>query len=182
MSEHGSLVKPSRTARKLEQRKSKRDRRTAEDDNKRAVRARDLHRCRFPLCGCKKLGLRLEVSHDTHKGMGGNPKGDRSTPSGMILFCLHRHQDGRISRHRGTLRTVPLSAAGNNGPLAFEVDAAIVASILPAGVKDLIVPINAAIRGNDYWLEVARERKIQVLEPLEPWQERILGMLAEMEA
>ncbi len=156
------LVKPSRTARKKAERETKLAREKHESTNKQLVRVRDLRRCRFPLCGCKKLGLRLEVSHDRHKGMGGNPEGDRSLMPRMILFCVHRHQDGAISRHKGTLRTVPLTSRGNNGPVAFEV-------------------ILEALTGAPEWVEVARERSVCELEPLLEWQRTVLLKLAEMD-
>jgi hypothetical protein len=75
----------------------------------------------------------------------------------MVLLCTHRHQHGRISRHAGTLRSVYLTPDGYDGPVAWEIE-----------------------MGGE-WFEVARESTPGVLEPLNPQQERILHLLAEMD-
>lgn len=120
---NGPFWKPSTTDRKKTEKVTKAELRELERLAKSAVRHRD-RVCRFPLCGCKKLGLRLEVAHADHKGMGGNPEGDRSTPDRMILLCTHRHQDGAVSLHKGTLWAKPLTAEGYNGPVRWLIDAA----------------------------------------------------------
>jgi hypothetical protein len=188
----GDLAKPSRTARKKAKRKTAYDRMTEEWSNKRAAKHRDGHRCRFPLCGCRKLGVkldaRLEASHDQHKGMGGNPAGDRSVTELLVSLCLHRHQDGQVSRHKGTLRSRYLSDRGNNGPLAWDVDAAYVLEALrraghalPEGGL-LLVPLEyQGLNDTVEWVEVAREFRVQQLMPLADWQTAVLKQLAEME-
>lgn len=160
--------KPSRTARKAKERETKLTRRTKEDQEKAKVRRRD-KRCRFPLCGCGRLKLRLEVSHQEHKGMGGNPAGDRSKAEGMIYLCVHRHQDGIISRHKGTMRVRALSLAGMNGRVAFDVDMRVVRRGLEG------------MAGGAAWKEVARESAPGQLEPLTAEQRAVLEQLAEME-
>lgn len=170
----GPNWKPSRTARKLEEAATKKAAANLEDKAKAAVRRRD-RGCRFPLCGCRKLGLGLvasaEVSHQKHKGMGGNPSGDRSTAAGMIQLCRHRHQDGVVSRHRGTLRIFPLNLEqGMDGPVAFCVD------MKGAGLYTL------ADNARGYaWRTLAHETRPGVLAPLEPWQRLILEELGRME-
>jgi len=158
--------KPSRTARQIKKRDATIKLKTGEDREKRKARARDLHRCRFPLCGCRRLVLPLEVSHDQHKGMGGDPTGDRSLANVMTLFCRHRHQFGAVSRHKGTMRTRYLTSAKANGPLAFDVDLSVGEFPRAPGTV---------------WFEVARESKPQVLEPLTFRQRQVLNYLAEME-
>lgn len=155
----GPNWKPSRTARKIHEKQVKADLLAKEMKAKKAVRQRDRHVCRFPLCGCRRLKLGLEVSHDNHKGMGGNPSGDRSTTEQMVLLCTHRHQFGAVSRHAGTLRAEPLTSAGYDGPVAWEVH-----------VEDW-----------GGWVEVARERKPGDLEPLTRLQLGLLQNLASME-
>lgn len=176
------LQKPSRTARTIEKVKSRRDLVTKERDNKKEVRRRDQYRCRFPLCGCKKLGLkldaRLEVSHDRHKGMGGDPSGERSIPKVMILLCLHRHQDGIFSRHKGTLRARPLNyAAGNDGPVVWELNL----DTLSYYTELLSPAVKRAANAQTGWVEIAREKRVQQLEPPLIWQRLILERLAEMD-
>lgn len=150
--------KPSRTARKKAEKKVKGERITKEVNAKKEVRIRDGYRCRFPLCGCQKLGLPKECVHRRHKGMGGNPTGDRSTPAGMIYVCNHRHQFGAVSFHKGTLEAIPLDeSTGYNGPVRWEVDTA------------------------EGWVEVARETSVQHIEPLTAKQSNILQLLAEMD-
>jgi hypothetical protein len=153
--------KPSRTARKLATLKARKDLKGQEDREKAKVRRRD-RGCRFPLCGCRKAGLRGEVSHDEHKGMGGNPPGDRSSTRTMVHLCFHRHQDGAISRHKGTLKSVYLTPQGYDGPVAWLVDLGEVA-------------------GPPEWVEVAREVRPGQLEPLTPRQEQLLAQLATLE-
>ena len=151
--------KPSRTARKLKERKKRLKRQTDEIKEKRIVRKRDKYRCRFPLCGCQKLGIRLEVSHDRHKGHYG---AEGSVAPLMVLLCFTRHQDGIVSRHHGTLRARYLTPKNYDGPVAWDIAASTV------GGK------------GDKWIEVARESAVQVLEPLTPQQRQLLEELAEM--
>ena len=65
----GQLPKVARRLKQI----ARKQRETAE---MRAVRRRD-RKCRFPLCGCATFGLPLDCSHQQHRGIGGNPRGDR---------------------------------------------------------------------------------------------------------
>ncbi len=109
---------PTAKARAKRARSSK----AAETANKQIVREQDEY-CRFPLCGCRRRGDPLHVSHQRHKGMGGNPAGDRSQPEGMILLCAWRHREAPISIDRGTLRWRALTLHGARGPVAWDVKA-----------------------------------------------------------
>ena len=158
--------KPARTARKIAQKQTRLDRQSHERREKALVRTRD-RVCRFPLCGCRRLGLASEVSHQVHKSQGGNPAGDRSLMSGLLLLCRHRHRDGAVSRHAGTLRAVALTADGMNGPIAWSVD-------LTALYPELAMTTN-------WWFEIAREeRGPQQWLPFNDSQRRVLEDLAEM--
>lgn len=160
--------KPSRTDRRRAQQQKQRARKTTEAAAKAEVRRRDRF-CRFPLCGCRSLGMAAaahsEASHHTHKGMGGNPSGNRSTADRMILLCRHRHQDGRVSIHKGTLRILPMTRAGMNGPVVFMID------VTAAGQAP-------SVRAK--WRVVARESRVGVLAPLARWQQALLERLATM--
>lgn len=143
-----------------------------EDAKKAEVRRRD-RGCRFPECGCKRYRLRLEVSHSRHKGMGGNPAGDRSEAALMVQLCDWRHQRGRIAVDRGTLRWRAQTDEGANGPIAWEVDGE---ALQPFGE----IPKVAHVFVPHGWIVVATERSIGVLQPLEDWQRVILHELAKM--
>lgn len=166
--------KATRTATKVAHHRTRMDRQKKERDHKAEARKRDQHRCRFPYCGCRTLKLALEarpeVSHDHHKGMGGNPAGDRSLARLLITLCLHRHQDSAISRHKGTLRTRYLSGEKNDGPVAWEVERETLLRLFPG----LAARIPARVR----WLEVARECAVQQTLPCLPWQVEVLEALA----
>jgi hypothetical protein len=139
---------------------------TVEKAKKLDVRTRD-KTCRVPLCGCRKFNLALHVSHSQHKGMGGNPKGDRSAPELMVLVCSARHRENLVSIDRASLRWRPLTKDGANGPIAWDVDA----RCLKAG-------------GGDYkrtWVEVARETAIRSWAPFTRDQKAILTKLSGME-
>lgn len=139
----------------------------AEDDSKRAVRLRDGF-CRFPLCGCKRFNLARAVCHSRHKGMGGNPKGDRSKPPLMILLCSARHRENVISVDRGTLVVTALTDKGLGGPCSFWIDPRALAAGKPTG--------------RERWIEVGRETgALHQFEPFTPAQQAILDRLAKMD-
>src|SRR5262245_41830807 len=69
-----------------------------EDAEKAKVRRRD-KRCRFPLCGCGRMQLQLDVAHSGplgHKKMGGDPDGHTSVSSNLLLVCRARHKELRF--------------------------------------------------------------------------------------
>jgi hypothetical protein len=144
-----------------------------EDKSKAEVRRRD-KRCRFPLCQCRKFGLQLHCAHSKHKGMGGNPKGERSAPELMVYVCSARHRENRMAIDRGTVRWRPLTEYGANGPIAWELEGE---ALQPFGsavnlAGDVFVPHG--------WVEVARETAVGVLAPLADWQRKTLRALAAM--
>ena len=158
--------KPLASTRRLAKAQTRRHLKSHEELHKRLVRKRDGYHCRFPQCGCRTLGWPLEVSHFLHhKAMGGNPRGDRSVSDSMMLLCRHRHQEGAVSLHKGTLKVQVLTERGADGPVAWLVD-------LDA------IPVHGH---GSHWFEVARESTVQQLEPLDEWQEDILLRLAEMD-
>ncbi len=144
----------------------------AERVNKEKVRLRD-RQCRFPMCGCKNLRIPCSVlkrvptvSHDEHKGMGGDPTGERSQPHRMLLLCKWRHQDAPVSRHAGTIETVYLTEKGNDGPLEWRID---LGAVYPGQYRRHV------------WFVLAREIEPGVVGALTPQQCDVLDTLAEME-
>lgn len=123
--------------------------------NKAAVRKADRF-CRWPLCGCRKFKLVLHVAHLAHKGIGGNPRGDRSQPDNMILLCIVRHKEGRVSLDQGTAAIRPLTSKGTRGPCAFD------------------------LRLGKSWIEVAREIAPHEFYPILGYNRERLEKLARM--
>lgn len=120
------IPKPSASARKMLKKQARGKLQTQERDNKTEAKKRDGYRCRFPLCGCKKLGLVLEASHwRQHKGMGGDPQGLRSDVPDLITVCPHRHRDGVIAIDKGTLEVRPVNKRqGASGCVEWWMDGA----------------------------------------------------------
>jgi hypothetical protein len=136
-----------------------------ERNHKTEVRRRDRY-CRFPLCGCRRFKLPTHASHGKHKGMGGNPKEDRSRPEDMLLVCSARHQDNRVAIHRGTLKIQPLDGRDYGGPCKWIVD------LRAMGDSPLyMIP---------KWFEVAREKARHEFEAFTPQQRAVLEELREM--
>ena len=159
---HGSFFKTP-IAQKVVRVKAARVVKAKEEAKKVDVRKRD-KRCRVPLCGCKTFGLALHVSHSQHKGMGGNPAGDRSAPELMVLVCSARHRENVISIDRGTLRWRPLTKKGADGPIAWDVD---------------LVALHGK-HGAANWVEVARETAVRSWVPFTRKQKGLLLTLALM--
>lgn len=146
-----------------------------EKDKKGEVRKRDKY-CRFPLCGCKRFGLALHVSHLIHKGPGGNPKGDRSEPEIMVYVCSARHRENIFAIDQKTIRWRALTPKGANGPIAWDIK---IADLKKHGAADALRLALGGISGQ--WLEIARETGIHLYEPSTPEQVVILAWLRGME-
>lgn len=134
-------------------------RKTKEDAIMRRVRVRDKY-CRFPLCGCGKFKLRLDVAHSEHRGMGGNPSLDCTKTESMVLVCAARHRENQIALDRGTARWKPLSDLGADGCIAWEIE--------------------VTIGGQTSWMEVARETRPHEFGWLTDVQRETLSILREM--
>ena len=87
-----------------------------EESEKRAVRIRDGHKCRWPGCRNGK-DIRTEVAHLNDKGIGGDHSA-RSTRDQMMLLCFLCHQ-GPNSLHAKTRHIEPLTDRGTDGVCAF---------------------------------------------------------------
>lgn len=166
-------------------RKKHRTVKAAENANKTKVRVRDAL-CRFPKCGCWRFNYFLAVSHQTHKGMGGDSTGERSQPEIMILVCSPRHREHRVAIDKGVIRWRPLTTLGAEGPIAWDLSLDFVRSTWARANA----PAWAAVSTSDAiivddtgkaWLELAREFAIRHYEPFTEWQHRTLTRLAEMD-
>lgn len=153
------------------QRRARRRRRSRlskeEGENKLGAKQRDHMRCRFPLCPCQ-FRFTIESAHKRHKGMGGNPTGDRNTTAGLMTVCSWRHRLGKVSFDRGGLDWRELEPGkGADGCVAWLVNV----SVIP----------NWSYAPGGEWVEVAREIAIGVWETEFPWQGVLLRRLAEMD-
>jgi hypothetical protein len=81
----------------------------------RAAKTRDGHRCRVPRCEYRRQGMPIDACHLTHRGMGGNPSGDRTTRDQIVSLCRIHH--GLLDQ--GLMHVEPLTSAIADGPLEF---------------------------------------------------------------
>ena len=134
---NGPQFKRGKTVARAELKETKRDREKHEIEQKQKVRDRDGW-CRFPLCGCRQRRRPVHVAHRDHKGMGGNPKGDRSDSDRMLLLCVDRHLNSKFSWHHGTVRWEPLDPLrGADGPVRWLIhlgDRTLVVDEVDAGI------------------------------------------------
>lgn len=74
--------------------------------------------CRWPGCDCRRRGIKVDPAHWKvvgHRGIGGNPSGDRTRLDGIMALCRNRHEDYDHSR----IDFEPLSDKGTLGPCEF---------------------------------------------------------------
>jgi hypothetical protein len=71
----------------------KRERKSVEDKTMLAAKRRDSHTCRFPNCEYMRMDPRVEAAHRRHRGMGGNPAGDRTTLNDLVTWCFIHHSE-----------------------------------------------------------------------------------------
>jgi hypothetical protein len=180
--ERKPFFKGPRVTEKERRRRKRETRDRRERGHKATARERDRkvtrRGCRFPKCGCHRYrpntARALEVSHLTHKGMGGNPKEDRSLPHLLITLCGERHKESKFSIDKGTLECRPLTDDGTEGPVSWWVRVDDLPAVLvePLAKRDLTPPVE--------WLEIACEERPGVIKPTNEIQSEILDWLAWM--
>jgi hypothetical protein len=71
--------------------------------------------CAWPHCEYRPKRLRIEVAHERHRGMGGDPSGERTTRDTLLSYCVihHRLYDLDEIDHE------PITDQGTDGLLAF---------------------------------------------------------------
>lgn len=108
-------AKPKRGEYQLARRAKQAQQRTAERRTMDAARKRD-GGCRYPGCPCRRQHLRVDVCHARHRGMGGNPSGNRTVTNILISLCLVRHGEW----DRGEIEITPQDRLlGFDGPADF---------------------------------------------------------------
>lgn len=91
----------------------KRQRKARERSVMNETKARDNWRCRF---NCTVAGAdRVQCAHRDHRGMGGDPKGDRTQRHLMVTACAKHHR----AWDNGRVDLVPRTAAEFDGPCDF---------------------------------------------------------------
>lgn len=109
------LSKPAKGSALLARREKTAKRQASEKAVMHQARVRDGFACRVPLCAFRAKKLPLDVAHRVHRGMGGNPKLDRTTLDGLITLCRIHH--GMYDAAQ--LEIDPLSPEGFSGPCEF---------------------------------------------------------------
>ena len=109
------LTKPARGTALLERRERVAKHQASEKATMRKARIRDGSKCRVPFCPFEPRKLTIDVAHRVHRGMGGNPKLDRTTLDGLICLCRIHHGQYDAAQ----LDIEPLSPEGFSGPCEF---------------------------------------------------------------
>jgi hypothetical protein len=110
--EPGALQKPKKGDAWLDSKKRSAERKAAEKKAMDEVRKLDKV-CRVPYCEHMPKKPQLHVMHQEHRGIGGNPAGDRTEIHKMLLGCFIHHRE----YDHGDLDFVPKTEKGTRGPL-----------------------------------------------------------------
>jgi hypothetical protein len=113
MPAHQTFPKPSRGAYLLERKAKRKARVVAEQKQMQAAKRRDGGKCRYP--GCWFKDMPVDAAHFQHRGIGGNPSGDRTTRATVISLCRihHGQYDGAL------LEIEPLTDQMFDGPCVY---------------------------------------------------------------
>lgn len=110
--------KPKRGTALLEREARTATRKAAEDKIIAEAKALDGYRCRWPEAHKCRGGL--EGSHVfRHRGIGGNPAGDRTTVESILSVCAWIHRRGPETIDGGDLKVEAETAQGTRGPCSF---------------------------------------------------------------
>jgi hypothetical protein len=109
---HVAFPKPIKGAFRLERQMLRATRTKAERKTMADAKRRDGGKCRWPGC---RLKLTIHACHRSHRGMGGNPDGTRTTRENLIALCSQDHQRWDL----GLIDIQPQTAQGFDGPADF---------------------------------------------------------------
>lgn len=110
-----SFPKPIRGSALLERRERQAAHKAREAAVMQDAKRRDGGKCRVPRCVYAKRDLPIDACHWQHRGMGGNPKEDRTTRETVISLCRFHH--GQYDK--GFIDIEPLTPQAFDGPAAF---------------------------------------------------------------
>lgn len=115
---HQSFFKEPRGSYVLDREKVKAERKQAEHQHIADAKKRDGYRCRWP--EVHKCRFDLEGAHVfQHRGMGGDPSGERTDISLILTVCGWIHRRGPESIDGKQLKVEAETPDGTNGPLSF---------------------------------------------------------------
>ncbi len=107
--------KPAKGTALLERRQRRADLVAHEQREMQAALQRDGRKCRVPRCEYAPRKLPIDPCHLKHRGMGGDPSGERTERKTVISLCRVHH--GQYDN--GGLAIEPLTADVFDGPAAF---------------------------------------------------------------
>lgn len=112
---HVTFPKPLRGDGLLASRQRTKDRKAHEERVMGEAKRRDGSVCRWPDCEYKTDRLPIDPCHLVHRGMGGDPKGTRTTKDSIIALCRKHHglMDAAL------IEIEPQTEQGTDGPCAF---------------------------------------------------------------
>jgi hypothetical protein len=113
--EHQTFPKPMRGESLLASRQRRADRTAQEQREMQAALKRDGRQCRFPRCPFASKKLPIDPCHETHRGIGGDPKGTRTTRATVLSLCRIHHG----MWDRGEIDCQPLTSRGFNDCTSF---------------------------------------------------------------
>ena len=87
----GALQKPMKGEALLDSRQRRADRVAQEQREMQAALHRDQRRCRFQPCVYEPKKLPIDPCHQQHRGMGGDPSGERTTRESIVSLCRVHH-------------------------------------------------------------------------------------------
>lgn len=73
--------------------------------------------CRWPHCDCRTKGYQIDPAHRRHRGMGGNPDGDRTRRELILSLCRPKHN----LWDAGLIDIIPRTSQDFDGPADFYV-------------------------------------------------------------
>lgn len=126
--ERTASSKPPKGEFLLERRGKSRSRVTAEQKVMREAVRLDGHRCRYPKCAYRDIPI--DACHVIHRGMGGNPKLDRTTLESIFAGCRIHH--GQYDRGEFDVRFM-VPARGTRGLMSF---------VRTEGQKTILIGVN----------------------------------------
>jgi hypothetical protein len=108
--------KPVRGSALLARKERRSVRQRLEQKEMQAAKKRDHGKCRWPNCQYAKKDIPIDAAHIVrHRGMGGNPDGDRTTRNQVAALCRLHH--GLFDAAEVDIQ--PTTDAGTDGPMAF---------------------------------------------------------------